>query len=282
MKRQFIFPVLASSFFFACQNAPEQENAPQTEEAHAEMADEEEDMEAQLISNVNATVEAILDKDWKVVADNVDYPIRRENPIPAITTTEEFIAQAPIIFDEKIMSDLEEYLAAPDIIDLTNSNGQVGILSGQLWFWEDGTITAINYHSDEEMSAQDELYTAMNNFIHPLLKDYKHNVYLGQTDKFIIRVDETEEGLRYASWSNSFTMNDEPDLVLYNGTSEKQGSGGNWQIRFENGEYEYIIDQIVMGAEETSMGDFLVIKKDGELISESPCTEVTNPGSLIK
>lgn len=94
--------------------------------------------------------------------------------------------------------------------------------------------------------------------IHPALKKYNYNLFLGTSEDYIIRVDDTEEkGLRYAQWSKSFTMSDEPDMMLYNGEWEQMGSGGGWQITFQAKNGAYIVSHVALCETEDGCGYFL-------------------------
>lgn len=81
-----------------------------------------------------------------------------------------------------------------------------------------------------------------NKNFHESVKVYKNNVYSVQTKKFIIRVDELENGeLRYSSWGGDKNISSEPSLILYNGERIFEGSGGNNYTEFNNGNLKYIV-----------------------------------------
>ncbi|WP_412560718.1 hypothetical protein [Winogradskyella sp. MIT101101] len=79
--------------------------------------------------------------------------------------------------------------------------------------------------------------------------------------------------LRYTSWNKPGSTIDKPDLILYNGTVVKHGTGGGYHFIFKNGQWEYIIENNLMGETDESMGIFLRLLKNKE---EKLYTKMTN------
>lgn len=104
--------------------------------------------------------------------------------------------------------------------------------------------------------------------IHKKLADLdseiENNIILCQNAKFIIKIDNLKNrSIRYISWNRPKTMEEEPDLILYDGHVENNGTGGGYTYTFKNGVWNYIIENSLMGETETSVGLFLKIEKDG-------------------
>ncbi len=75
------------------------------------------------------------------------------------------------------------------------------------------------------------------------LDSYQSLLYIGKTEDYLIRVDQTKDGYRYASWKHKNTMQDEPDLVITTPKFKVLGYGDytNLGYAFENQGYTYEI-----------------------------------------
>lgn len=73
------------------------------------------------------------------------------------------------------------------------------------------------------------------------LDSYQSLLYIGKTEDYLIRIDQTKDGYRYASWKNKDTMQDEPDLVITTPKCKVLGYGDytNLGYAFENQGYTY-------------------------------------------
>lgn len=109
-----------------------------------------------------------------------------------------------------------------------------------------------------------------------LTNEVKNNIIHCENEKFIIKVDNLNNGdLRYISWDKPKTVSDEPNLVLYDGKVEQQGTGGGYHYLFKNDEWNYVIENNFMGETLESMGVFLKILKNEERKLYSKMTDLT-------
>ena len=247
-------------------------NAPDIEEVEID-----EDQQ-KVMANIEEFVLAILGDDREFVTGQINYPLKRDAPLPAIIDSETMLANFETLFDQNLDAELNEYIENPDIIDLRSSNGTVGILNGLIWFNDMGTeIVTINYISAEEKSNIESLKTEVQNALYESISDYTRNVFIGKTQDYLFRIDDTDKGLRYSSWSSNQTMSDEPDFILYNGNQEQQGSAGGWRTTFDNGDLKYILDEVEMGNDPADCGIFLLIEDEGKVNSKSVVTEILDP-----
>ncbi|NOQ73405.1 MAG: hypothetical protein GQ574_15475 [Crocinitomix sp.] len=229
-------------------------------------------------ASIDSFANAVLNDDINSVLKYIEFPLQRDAPIPAITNAMEFKAYYATLFDAELKVKLQAHLDEPDIMDMTGSNGTVGILNGLIWFNDPAnSIITINYQSAAEKEKQAELEEQVRNSMHPILKKYDYNVFLGRTEEGLFRIDETEKGLRYTSWYGDQNMLDEPDFILWNGVSEKQGTAGGWRTSFDNVDTKYILDQVDMCENPEDCGLFLVVEDEGEITSKLVVTEVLNP-----
>ncbi|WP_218598779.1 hypothetical protein [Polaribacter sp. NJDZ03] len=106
--------------------------------------------------------------------------------------------------------------------------------------------------------------------------EVKNNVIHCENEKFSIKVDNLKNGdLRYTSWDKPRSTSNKPDLVLYDGKVEQQGTSGGYHYVFKSGEWKYIIENNLIGETKESMGVFLKLLKDGEQKGYSKMNDLT-------
>ncbi|MFT5822428.1 MAG: hypothetical protein ACI8ZM_003684 [Crocinitomix sp.] len=247
------------------------------EAAHSETGYEAQWMEER-IASIDTFANAVLNDDISTVLTYIEFPFHRDAPIAALMNAREFEVYYPTLFDAELKERLQAHLDEPDIIDLSSSNGTIGVLNGLIWFNDPASkIVSMNYQSEAEKENLVEMEQHLRNSMHPILKDYTYNVFLGRTEDGLFRIDETEKGLRYASWYGDQNMLDEPDFILWNGISEKQGTAGGWTTTFDRVDTKYILDQVDMCQDPEDCGIFLVIEVEGEITSKLTVEEILNP-----
>ncbi|RKO69490.1 hypothetical protein D7322_22110 [Sphingobacterium puteale] len=194
----------------------------------------------------------------------INYPLKRENPIPAITKPNEFKQRFQEVFDQTLVD-----LIAHSKPDQWTVVGWRGIMldNGTLWIdSEAGKITAVNYQSPFEKNLRQTLIQKQKEHIHHSLKQFKKPVYTIKSEKYLIRIDELTNGkYRYASWNSEKKENMPPDIILSNGKLDFEGSGGNHVIVFTNGIYTYAIYRNII-AEKDATDITLVVKKNKQKI----------------
>jgi len=109
-----------------------------------------------------------------------------------------------------------------------------------------------------------------------LNSDVKRNVIHCDNKKFTIKIDRLKNGeLRYLSWNKPKTISEEPDLILYDGKVEQQGSGGGYHYFFTNGDWRYTIENNLMGETAESIGIFLKLFKNEKKKLSTKMTDLT-------
>ena len=175
------------------------------------------------VEQVKRLIDAIKQNSPSKVADLIGYPLTRPNPIPDIQTKPDFIKYYPILFDKQFKNRLIKAQFSDS--NTINKGDFFGLLDGDIWFDADGMIITINYNSPAELALQKKLDDSIKAKIYPSVKNYKENVLVCKTKKYLIRIDLLDnEELRYTSWSNPKPISEKPDLILYNGCKEFQGS----------------------------------------------------------
>lgn len=211
---------------------------------------------------IQVLVDLIGEDRVEELADRVQFPLQRTNPIPDITTKEEFIAYYPTLFDSTFKQELTSTL-----FDSTNTIDHYtgfGLLNGTIWLDHDGRIMTVNHHSKQERALRQKLQQEVQNQMHPSVAEWLENVLVCETEKFLVRIDrDIDNKLRYASWSRPKTFMDAPDLVLNNGVREFQGTMGGITYTFQSSNWTYKLDQVDMAESEEQMGLFLAVYENG-------------------
>lgn len=223
------------------------------------------DVPKAIIKRYRLIISLIKENKVNELASLINYPLIRQNPLKDIANEKEFIAYYPILIDNAFKRELTLYADS----DIFEHHGQYGLVggpfSGDIWLYEDGNIAAINYSSYHEKKLQDQLTKKIQSEIYPGVNSWKTNILVCKSKNLLIRIDETNKGLRYICWSNGHPISSKPDLVLYNGIEEAQGTMGGWTWTFKNGDWTYIIDDVEICETEDKCGFFLrLIFKDSD------------------
>ena len=148
------------------------------------------------------------------------------------------------------------------------------IFSGEIWIDSKGKISALNYSSKEEQKAKQILTANIKKEMYSAINRWNENVLVAKAEKLLIRIDRSDSGLRYVSWSNGRTMKDPPDIILYNGIEEARGTMGGWTRTFTNGAWNYIVDDVEMCDNGSNCGLFLELLFKEELRSKIKLKEI--------
>jgi hypothetical protein len=207
------------------------------------------------------------------LAARVHYPLRRENPIPDIMDANDFMAYYPMLFDSVFKAKLTS--TEFDSSNTIHRYLQVGIFLGDLWMNEEGEIIAINYRSAAEIAYGDSLHTAAIKGVHPSVKPWEDNIYVCQAENRLVRVDRMADGvLRFVLWSGGKDSKAEPDLILYDGIAEFQGTMGGVTYTFALQDQRYIVDKVSMAESDEDVGLFLRIEEEGKPMISYRCAEI--------
>ena len=106
--------------------------------------------------------------------------------------------------------------------------------------------------------------------------EVENNIIHCENNKFIIKIDRLKnDDIRYISWNKPKTITDKPNLVLYNGKVETQGTGGGYHYIFKSGDWNYVIENNLMGETMKSMGVFLKLLNNGKQKIYKKMTDLT-------
>ena len=105
----------------------------------------------------------------------------------------------------------------------------------------------------------------IQNQIYPSVNTWKRNVLICKSKTLTIRIDETENGLRYVSWSHSRQMSEKPDLILYNGIDESEEFHEGKKWIFKNKSWMYEIDKVNLHESQKEFSIYLKLHQYNEL-----------------
>lgn len=219
-------------------------------------------------THISNFIEAIKQKDFESLMPFISFPIERTHPVPDIKNVDEFVYRYDELFDDSIT----ELIVNSDIEKDWSKVGWRGIMfnNGDLWLDEyNWHIRRINIQSKVEVNRMYDLINYEKSTIHESLKKFDRPIMILETKKHLIRIDYSEnDDYRYAVWPVNTAMHQKPDLIINKGTLEYMGSGGNHQYEFTNGDYKYICQINIIGADDTPPANLLIEKNGTEILFE--------------
>ncbi len=214
-------------------------------------------------------VKLIHDGHAAELARLVRYPLRRPNPLHDIRSRAEFIRYVDVLFDADFKARLDTFKAG----DIFQHQGNFGLYAGEIWIDEDGKIIAINHRTPAEEKLLEEETRRVKAALHPSVREWTRNVLVYRCPKHTLRIDETDAGLRLATWNAGRSMSDAPDLLLTGGTMEMYGTQGGVGYTFTNGEWTYLVERLDLCAEGSRCGPMLTVSRNGAVVREYSCDE---------
>ncbi|WET00657.1 hypothetical protein [Flavobacterium sp. YJ01] len=202
------------------------------------------------------------------VSSRVQFPLKRDSPIPPVKNKADFIKRYNQIFDVVLIEKIAKSNPAKDWSEM----GWRGIMlnQGDLWIDTDGKITAINYQSKAEEKLKNSLIANQKKNVNASISKFKEPVAILETSKFRIRIDDLGNNkFRYASWSIKNKMTDKPDLIIENGVFVADGTGGNHYYEFKKGDFKYECYIIVLGEKNSPPATLTVYQSGKEILSQN-------------
>ena len=215
-------------------------------------------------------IQIFKQQDTDEISQHIRYPLKREQPIPAVQDAAEMQVRFNEVFDPNFVQHI-----ASSSLSQWSSMGWRGVMfeNGLLWLDED-KIIAVNHSNDQEQKRKQELLNQQKANIHPSLRNFQQPELVIQTQSFMVRIDQLSDGsYRYASWKKGKPQTTPPDLILKSGQVQFNGSGGNHAFIFQNGKsknaHYYIVERNVMGAQETPEATLSIMKGNQEILKQS-------------
>lgn len=235
---------------------------------------QDEELNASKKANVNNIISLFKRNNVNDISNMINYPLRREYPIPDIKNKKEFKQRFSEVFDKVLIRQI-----AHSKTSQWSEVGWRGIMLDNGLVWIDsyvGKIVAVNYESPFEKNLREKLIQKEKESVHISLKKFEIPVYKIKTKQYLIRIDKiSDDKYRYASWKAGSKENTRPDLILNNGELDFLGSGGNHVITFTSGNYTYKVYRNII-TEENGSDANLEVEKDGQIILNQNGTLTTN------
>ncbi len=116
------------------------------------LSEDEASVDTSIVKRFRQIIKLIESDNATELSKLISYPLKRENPLPDIKNSTDFISNYKLLFDSSFKNLLKQYNDS-NIFEHNFSYGLVGgNFSGEIWIDENGEISAINYSSKEEQS----------------------------------------------------------------------------------------------------------------------------------
>lgn len=174
----------------------------------------------------------------------VKYPLARKNPVPDINNAKAFINYYPTLFDHNFKAKLQNFRE----IDIMSRGEVYGLegnqFNGDIWLDKTGKIIAVNYSSDKETANRERLIKEIRKKMYPTVNTWDENIFVLKSEKLLLRIDQTQQGLRYVSWNKGQSIAQKPDVILYNGVDKYVNSINGWVYTFTDKETSYVLEDV--------------------------------------
>lgn len=216
---------------------------------------------------INRFKEVVKTDNPKIIADYVEYPFKRGNPLPDIENEEEFIENYEMVFDDALKQAVND-----SKIEDWDKVGWRGIMlyGGMLWMSEEGKLVAINYRTDQEYDYIRKWMQKDKQTLYEPLRQYDRNLYIFKTDTKYGRIDAINTDAYYNSqyrlalWDRDGSMSVKPEVLVLDGKIEYHGSANNTEYHFKSGEDEYVFFVNYVGSMDMVPYEFEVYKNSVE------------------
>lgn len=210
---------------------------------------------------VNNLKTAFATGDAETIANYIEYPLYRSEPLYSIKDKRELIRKFNQIFEKNHIDEI----ANSSIEKEWSVMGYKGIMfrNGLVWLNSEGKIISWGYIGNIEKA----MLQSDKNRLHSSIQEYDKNVLSIDTQKFHIRIDEIAFlSYRYTAWKKGKRLSQKPDVVFYGGVRIYEGSAGNGYFLFKNGSYEYRVTRTLLYGEKYEP-DHIEVYRDNQLIS---------------
>jgi len=210
--------------------------------------------------------------DIEEISNSVAYPLTRSYPIKDITNSAEFIERFDEVFDSGFIQTL-----ATSSLDDWQSMGWRGLMhvSNDFWIDIDGTILQINHDTERAIQIERELIAKDKARLHESVNDFERPILKWLTKSRLFRIDDVGEwSYRLVIWEDGKQFGDMPDVVLFNGVIESDGSGGSHSFNFVDGNITYIVYVPGIFSESSPYGYFDILVDGDRIVEEEVWIEL--------
>ena len=221
---------------------------------------------------VSKTISLFQTMNIEEISSSVAYPLTRSYPIKDIVNSAELIERFDEVFDSSFIQTL-----ATSSLDDWQSMGWRGLMhtSNDFWIDTDGTILQINHDTERAVQIKKELIAKDKVRLHGSVNDYERPVGEWQTESRLFRIDDVGgRNYRLVVWEGGKQFGDKPDVVLFNGVIESDGSGGSHSFNFVDGNITYIVYVPGIFTESSPYGYFDILVDGDRVVEEEVWIEL--------
>ena len=211
---------------------------------------------------------ALRKNDRRAVADLIAYPLQRYTPLTPIKNAKEFLAHWDEYFDS---TDTKKLLDAT--ADQIGWRG-INLSHGMIWF-ENGRVITINTQTKASEIAFQTAKKQDYAKLYETARGYDSISFECTTKDQFIRAQKHGDDLRYFAWKKGVPLLSKPDFELRGGKYDPQGTGGNFDLVFQNEALTYTISVGHNLCGEEDCNDHLVVQEGSKIQSSEVCTEVS-------
>lgn len=211
---------------------------------------------------------ALKTNDRLAVARLITYPLTRDAPLKPIANAKEFLAHWDEYFDAAATAEL--VAAQPEQYGWRG----IALANGTVWFGK-GHIVTINTETAAAKKTLQDAKTGEASRLYPSLRGYDSIAFECSSKAMHIRVQKTGEELHYFAWKKGAALSSKPELELAGGVYDPQGTGGNFNLTFQNNGYTYELEvgHNLCGED---CNDYLTVTQSDKSVSHDICTEIKN------
>lgn len=218
---------------------------------------------------IRKVITTIASSDKEAISKIVDYPLKRQYPLPNIKNEKDFQERFEQLFDEALLKEIKNSSINRDWAEA----GWRGIMfsNGKLWIDETGKIIAVNYETNKQKQLRKMLVDNERKALHESLREYEKPVLRESGKDYEYRVDllkEKEQNYRLVLWKKGERQNSKPVLVLENGKLKFDGSGGNHHYIFVKQKLIYVVDAAIVAAKDTPGTRLIIEEKSNSIYSQ--------------
>lgn len=205
---------------------------------------------------------ALRKNDRRAVARLMAYPVGRNKPLPSIKTEQQFLES------------WDDYFGPASVQRLLNATpGEFGwrgvqLDNGSVWFSQ-GKVSRLNLETATYRKKLKAAISEESKMLTATARNYDALEFECQTAAHHVRVQQHGKDLRYFAWGRGEKLSGEPQLALRGGRLIPQGTGGNHDYDFKNGEYIYRVEVTHICGEDCN--DYLTVEKNGQELSREVC-----------
>lgn len=182
---------------------------------------QENNLSASVVENIKSLTALFEEENRDGIAKRVVYPLKRDYPLPDITTEFEFASKFEQLFSPEFSAKISH-----SVIEEYTDMGWKGIMFdlGRLWLNEEGNIIKIYDQTESEKKAREAIIQAGKKELHKSVKKYYEPYAIIKVGEETWRVDrKNDQVMRLAKWTGGKTMAEMPDTVL-EGVEDIQGT----------------------------------------------------------